>query len=103
MDDGTTTMPDQRLVAAGGEEDHQPQPKTLKHTTSSTDVGTPTKTDTPIVFMKSRHDDGPTSSKPLPDDPPQDVHKSHLSDSTSTTTNLSEHFLWIPQVTIYFI
>ena len=94
MDDGTTTMPDQRLVAAGGEEDDQPQPKTLKHTptTSSTDVGTPTKTDIPTVFMKSRHDDGPTSSKPLPKDPPQDVDKSHLSDSTSTTTNLSEMF-----------
>ena len=25
-----------------------------------------------------------------PDDPPQDVDKSHLSDSTSTTTNLNE-------------
>ena len=92
MDDGTVTMPDQRLVAVGGEEDHQPQPKTLKNTTSSADVGTPTKTDIPTVFMKSRHDDGPTSSKPLPEDPPQDVDKSHLSDSTSTTTNLSERF-----------
>ena len=27
-----------------------------------------------------------------PDDPPQDVDKSHLSDSTSTTTNLNETF-----------
>ena len=27
---------------------------------------------------------------PLPDDPPQDVDESHLSDSTSTTTNLNE-------------
>ena len=27
---------------------------------------------------------------PLPDDPPQDVDKSHLSESTSTTTNLNE-------------
>ena len=27
---------------------------------------------------------------PSPDDPPQDVDKSHLSDSTSTTTNLNE-------------
>ena len=42
--------------------------------------------------MKSRHDDGPTPSKPLPDDSPQDGYKSHLSDSTSTTTNLSEIF-----------
>ena len=91
MDDSTTTMPDQRLVAAGGEEDHQPQPKTLKHRTSSADVGAPTKTDIPTVFMKSRYDDGPTLSKPLLDDSPQDVDKSHVIDS-----------LWTPQVTIYF-
>ena len=32
------------------------------------------------------HDICPSS----PDDPPQDVEKSHLSDSTSTTTNLNE-------------
>ena len=92
MDDGTTTLPDQRLVAAGGEEDHQPHPKTLKHTTSSADVGTPTKTDITAVFIKSKHDDGPTSSKPLPEDAPQDVDKSHLSDSTSITTKLSETY-----------
>ena len=54
MDDGTTTMPDQRLVAVRGEEDHQPRPKILKHTTPSTGVRTPTKTDIPTVFMKSR-------------------------------------------------
>ena len=92
MEDGTPTMRHQRVVAAGGEEDHQPQSKTLKHPTSSADVGTPTKTDIPTVFMKSRHGDGPTSSKPLPDDPPQDVDKSRLSDSTSTTTNLTKTF-----------
>ena len=34
-------MPDQRLVVAGGEEDHQPHAKTLKHPTSSMDDGTP--------------------------------------------------------------
>ena len=58
MGDGTPTKPDiptknpnQRLVAAGGEEDHKLHPKTLKH---------------PTVFIKSRHDDGPTPSKPLP-------------------------------------
>ena len=45
------------LVEAGGEEDHQPHPKTLKHSTSSTDVGTPTMPDIPTVFIKSRHDD----------------------------------------------
>ena len=57
-DDGTPTMSDQRLITAGGEEDHQPHSK---------DVGTPTKPDTPTLFMESRHDDGPTSSKPLPE------------------------------------
>ena len=41
VNDGTPTMPDQRLVVAGGEEDHQPHSKTLKHPTSSMDDGTP--------------------------------------------------------------
>ena len=56
-------MPDQRLVAAGGEEGHQPHSK---------DVGTPTKPDTPALFIKSRHDDGLTPSKPLPEFNPDD-------------------------------
>ena len=63
---GTTTMPDQRLVAGGGEEDHQPHPKTMEHPTSSMDDGTPNKPDIPTVSIESMHDDGPTSSKPLP-------------------------------------
>ena len=63
-DEGTPTMPDQRLVAAGGEEGHQPHSK---------DVGKPTKPDTPALFIKSRHDDGPTPSKPLPEFNPDDI------------------------------
>ena len=55
----------QRLVDAGGEEDHQPHSKTLKHPTSFSDGDKPTQPDVPTVFIKSRHDDGPTSSKPL--------------------------------------
>ena len=61
-DVGTTTMPDQRLVAAEGEEDHQPHPKTMEHPTSPMDDGTPNKLVIPTVSIKSRHDDGPTSS-----------------------------------------
>ena len=66
-------MTDQRLVAAGGEEDHQPHSKTLEDPTSSTDVDKSTKPDIPTVFIKSRHDDGPTSSKPLPEFNPDDL------------------------------
>ena len=69
----TRKNPNQRLVDAGGEEDHQPHPKTLKHPTSSSDVGKSTQADTPHVFIKSRHDDGPTSSKPLPEFNPDDI------------------------------
>ena len=29
--------------------------------------------DTPTVYIKSRHDDGPTSSKPLPEFNPEDL------------------------------
>ena len=58
----TLKNPNQRLVNAGGEEDHQPHSKTLKYPTSSSDVGRSTQPDTPTVFIKSRHDDGPTSS-----------------------------------------
>ena len=59
----TLKNPNQRLVEVGGEEDHQPHSKSLKHLTSSIDVGKPTKPDTPTVFIKSRHDGGPTPSK----------------------------------------
>ena len=69
----TPKNPNQRLVAAGEEEDHQPHSKTLKLPSSSTDDGTPTLPDVPTVFIKSRHDDGPTSSKPLPEFNPDDL------------------------------
>ena len=72
-DVGTTTMPDQRLVAAGGEEDHQPHPKTMEHPTSPMDDGTPNQPIIPTVSIKSRHDDGPTSNKPLPEFIPDDL------------------------------
>ena len=66
-------MPDQRLVAAGGEEDHQPHPKTMEYPTSSMNDGKPTEQEIPTVFTESRHDDGPTSSKPLPEFNPDDL------------------------------
>ena len=66
-------MLDQRLVAARGEEDHQPHPKTMEYPTSSMDNGKPTKLDIPTVFIKSRHDDGPTSSRPLPEFNPDNL------------------------------
>ena len=47
------------LVDDGGKEDHQPHEKPTKHT--------PDPSDTPTVYIKSRHDDDPTSSKPLPE------------------------------------
>ena len=58
----TLKNPNQRLFDAGGEDDHQPHSKTLKHPTSSSDGGKPTQPDVPTVFIKSRHDNGPTSS-----------------------------------------
>ena len=69
----TLKSPNQRLVAAGGEEDHQPHSKILKLPTSSTDDGSPTKPDIPTVFIRSRHDDRPTSTKPLPEFNPDDL------------------------------
>ena len=58
----TLKNPNQRLVDAGGEEDHQPHSKTLKHPTYSSDIDKSTQPDIPTVFIKSRNDDGPTSS-----------------------------------------
>ena len=72
-DDGKSTKPDQKLVAAGEEEDHQPHPKTIEHPTSPMDDGTPYKPVIPTVSIKSRHDDGPISSKPLPEFNPDDL------------------------------
>ena len=69
----TLKNPNQRLVEAGGEEGHQPHSITLKHPTSSSDVDKSTQPDIPTVFIKSRHDDGPTSRKPLPEFNPDDL------------------------------
>ena len=55
-------MPDQRLVAAGREEDHQPHPKAMEYPTSSMDDDKPKEQVISTVFIESRHDDGPTSS-----------------------------------------
>ena len=68
----TLKNPNKRLVDAGGEEDHQPHFKSLKHQTSSSDVDKSTQPDTPTVFIKSRPD-GPTSSNPLPEFDPDDL------------------------------
>ena len=46
------TLKIQRLVDAGGEEDHQPHSKTLKDPTSSSDGDKPTQPDVPTVFIK---------------------------------------------------
>ena len=66
----TLKNPNQRLVDVGGEEDHQPHSKSLRHPTGG---DKPTEPDVPTVFIKSRHDDGPTSSKPLPEFNPDDL------------------------------
>ena len=66
----TLKNPNQRLVDAGWEEDHQPHSKPLKH---PTDDDKPTQPDVPTVFIKSTHDDHPTSSKPLPEFNPEDL------------------------------
>ena len=63
----TLKDPNKRLVDAGGDEDHQLHSKNLKHPTSLPDGEKSTQPDTPAVYIKSRHDDGPTSSKPLPE------------------------------------
>ena len=69
----TPKDPNKRLVDAGGEEDHQPHEKTPKHLTPVPNGEMSAPSDTPIVYIKSRHDDGPTSSKPLPRFNPDDL------------------------------
>ena len=64
--------PNQRIADAGGEDDHQPHSEPLKYPTSS-NSDKPTQPDTPTVFIKSRHDDGPTSNKCLPEFNPDDL------------------------------
>ena len=62
----TLKNPNKWLVDDGGEEDHQPHSKPIKHPTSLPDVGKLDQSYTPTVYIRSRHDNGPTSSKPLP-------------------------------------
>ena len=65
--------PNKRLVDAGGEEYHQPHSKPTKHSTSAPDDEKSAQPATPTVYIKSRHDDGRTSSKPLPEFNPDDL------------------------------
>ena len=65
--------PNKRLVDAGGEEDHQPHSKPTKHPTSVPDDEKSAQPATPTVYIKSRHHDGPTSSKPLKEFNPGDL------------------------------
>ena len=69
----TLKNPNQRPVDDGREDDHQPHSESLKHPTSSSDDDKPTQPDVPTVFIRSRHDDDPTSSKPLPEFNPDDL------------------------------
>ena len=62
-----------RLVDDGGEEDHQPHSKLIKHPTSLPNVEKSDQPYTPTVYIRSKHDDGPTSSKPLPEFNPEDL------------------------------
>ena len=68
----TPKDPNKRLVDAGGEEDHQPHEKPTKPTPAPNGQKS-ASSDTPTVYTKSRHDDGPTSSKPLPGFNPDDL------------------------------
>ena len=69
----TSKNPNQRIADAGGEDDHQPHSEPLKYSTSSSDGDKQTQPDVPTVFLKLRHDDGQTSSKPLPEFNPDDL------------------------------
>ena len=69
----TPKNPNQRIADARGEDDHQPHSEPLKYPTSSSNGDKPTQPDIPTVFIKSRHDDGPTSKPPLPEFNPDDL------------------------------
>ena len=69
----TLKNPNKRLVNDGGKEDHQPHSKPIKHPTSMSNVEKSDQPYTPTVYIRSRHDDGPTSSKPLPEFNPEDL------------------------------
>ena len=62
-----------RLVDAGGEEDRQPHGNPTKTPTPAPNGETSAQSDTPTVYIKLRHDDGPTSSKTLPEFKPDDL------------------------------
>ena len=68
----TLKDPNKRLVDAGGEKD-QPHKKPTKHPTPVPNGEKSAPSDTPTVYIKSRHDGGPTSSKPLPGFNPDDL------------------------------
>ena len=63
----TPKDPNKRLVNTGEEEYHQAHGKPTKHPTPVPIGENSAQSDTPTVYIKSRHDDGPTSSKPLPE------------------------------------
>ena len=69
----TPKNPNQRIADAGWEDDHQLHSEPFNYSTSSSDGDKQTQPDVPTVFIKSRHDDGPTSSKPLPEFNPDDL------------------------------
>ena len=69
----TPKDPNNRLVDAGGEEDHHHHETPTKHPTPVPNGEKSAPSDTPTVYIKSRHDDGPTSSKPLPGFNPDDL------------------------------
>ena len=69
----TPKDPNKRLVDTGGEEDHQSHEKPTKNPTPVPNGEKPAPLDTPTVYNKSRHDNGPTSSKPLPGFNPDDL------------------------------
>ena len=62
-----------RLVDAGGEEDHQSHSKPTKHPSPVPEQEKSAQSDTPTVYIKSRHDDSPSSSKHLPEFNPDDL------------------------------
>ena len=63
----TIKNPNQRLVAAGGEEEYQPHNQTIEHPTSPTDVGTPTMPGQMLVAAGGEEDHQLTQK-------PQNIH-----------------------------
>ena len=69
----TPKDPNKWLADDGGEKDHQSHEKPTKHPTPVPNGEKPAPSDTPTDYIKSRHYDGPTSSKPLPGFNPDDL------------------------------